>query len=319
MSATSTVMSPARALVSAACTRPALSRSISAGSATTRIPSSSPDTARASTTMRIDRVACGTASTRSPGAGVRTIQQGHLGETSAQRQSAHNGTPAAPRHRDPGQPADHRLLRNSSPSAPGPATTAALPRRRLSRSSDAVEAMRAVAAFRSAPTEVKPSRKGSPADLLTESGASGASVPPGLMTLPSLDAGRGRAGCQRPPVRPSRGCPALPPEPETEMVGVTRKRETRTARPGILLAVRVFFSRYRGNSVPVLGNARWIPVPAAELTCRLPPRTGPRCRQGCDRARCHPGAAPWPSCVSLCSGRRLRWSCGPGSAGWRSL
>jgi len=49
------------------------------------------------------------------------------------------------------------------------------------------------------------------------------------------------------------------------MAGATRKRETRTAEPGILLAVRVFFSQYTGNSVPVLRNARWIPVPAAEL------------------------------------------------------
>ena len=42
---------------------------------------------------------------------------------------------------------------------------------------------------------------------------------------------------------------------EPAVASVTHQREARTARPGILLAVRVFFSRYRGNSLPVLGNA----------------------------------------------------------------
>jgi hypothetical protein len=49
------------------------------------------------------------------------------------------------------------------------------------------------------------------------------------------------------------------------MAGVTRKRETRTASRGILLAARAFFSRYPGNFVPVLENSGWIPVPVAEL------------------------------------------------------
>jgi hypothetical protein len=41
--------------------------------------------------------------------------------------------------------------------------------------------------------------------------------------------------------------------------------KTRAAGPGILLAVRVFFSRYTGNSLSALENARWIPVLSAEL------------------------------------------------------
>ena len=56
------------------------------------------------------------------------------------------------------------------------------------------------------------------------------------------------------------------------MVSVTHQRETRTARPGILLAARVFFSRHTGNSLPVLGNARWIPAPTAELVSEAPLR-----------------------------------------------
>src|SRR5487761_836587 len=59
------------------------------------------------------------------------------------------------------------------------------------------------------------------------------------------------------------------------MAGVSRKRETRAARPGILLAVRVFFSRYTGNSLPVLGNARWTPVPGPNSYQKPAERTAP--------------------------------------------
>jgi hypothetical protein len=55
-------------------------------------------------------------------------------------------------------------------------------------------------------------------------------------------------------------CLALPQEPGAEMVGVIRRRENPGGGPGILLAVRVFLLRYKGNSLPGPGNARWIPV-----------------------------------------------------------
>jgi hypothetical protein len=46
---------------------------------------------------------------------------------------------------------------------------------------------------------------------------------------------------------------------------------------GIQLTVRVFFSRYIGSSVPVSGNAGWIPAPGAGLLSEAPlnpPRLG---------------------------------------------
>ncbi len=56
--------------------------------------------------------------------------------------------------------------------------------------------------------------------------------------------------------RPSRRCLALPQELGAERVGVIRRRENPGGGPGVLLAVWVFLSRYKGNLLPGPGNAR---------------------------------------------------------------
>src|SRR6185437_12391009 len=97
-------------------------------------------------------------------------------------------------------------------------------------------------------------------------------------------------------------CLALPQEPGAEMAGVIRRRENPGGGARVLLAVRVFLSRYKGNSLPVPEIPCGFPsagrtrvrspaertgpgLSAVRFTCRLPPRTATRCRQGCDRAR----------------------------------